>query len=96
MGYRRSPAFLRSFNYTPVHLNVCLVFYLARLYVYVSSKVRSFMAAVTPFFMRCPSWRLCCTSCTPSTSMPLRLSWGGASCYTVPLGSLDSSASTVI
>ncbi|KAG5480651.1 hypothetical protein CUR178_05785 [Leishmania enriettii] len=56
MGYRHSPAFLRSFNYTLAHLNVCLVFYLARLYVYIvvpssllsaeSAKVRSFTAAL--------------------------------------------------
>ncbi|CAG9573086.1 hypothetical protein LMJF_20_0150 [Leishmania major strain Friedlin] len=35
MGYRHSPAFLHGFNYTIAYLNVCLVFYLARLYVYV-------------------------------------------------------------
>ncbi|GET88072.1 hypothetical protein, unknown function [Leishmania tarentolae] len=35
MGYHHSPAFLHSFNYTIAYLNVCLVFYLARLYVYV-------------------------------------------------------------
>ncbi|CAG9573889.1 hypothetical protein LMJF_22_0220 [Leishmania major strain Friedlin] len=35
MGYRHSPAFLHGFNYTIAYLNVCLVFYLARLYIYV-------------------------------------------------------------
>lgn len=35
MGYRHSPTFLHCFNYTVAFLNVCLVFYLARLYVYV-------------------------------------------------------------
>ncbi|TPP54135.1 hypothetical protein CGC20_16735 [Leishmania donovani] len=35
MGYRHSPAFLHGFNYAIAYLNVCLVFYLARLYVYM-------------------------------------------------------------
>ncbi|KAK7202215.1 hypothetical protein NESM_000291800 [Novymonas esmeraldas] len=35
MGYRHSPAFLHLFNYAVAYLNVVLVFYLARLYVYV-------------------------------------------------------------
>ncbi|KAG5479557.1 hypothetical protein CUR178_03318 [Leishmania enriettii] len=55
MGYRHSPAFLRSFNYTPVYLNVCLVFYLARLYVSAeSAKVRSFRAALTSLLHAAP------------------------------------------
>jgi tetratricopeptide (TPR) repeat protein len=36
MGYRHSPVFLHCFNYLVAFLNVCLVFYLARLYVYVA------------------------------------------------------------
>ncbi|KAG5479939.1 hypothetical protein LSCM1_06357 [Leishmania martiniquensis] len=36
MGYRHIPAFLHSFNYTVAYLNVCLVFYLARVYVHVA------------------------------------------------------------
>ncbi|CBZ26988.1 hypothetical protein, unknown function [Leishmania mexicana MHOM/GT/2001/U1103] len=57
MGYHHSPAFLHSFNYTIAYLNVCLVFYLARLYVYVvvpgavlaveNAKALSFTAVLT-------------------------------------------------
>lgn len=35
MGYRHSPTFLHGFNYLVAFFNVCLVFYLARLYVYI-------------------------------------------------------------
>ncbi|KPI85624.1 hypothetical protein ABL78_5305 [Leptomonas seymouri] len=35
MGYRHSPVFLHCFNYIVGFLNACLVFYLARLYIYV-------------------------------------------------------------
>ncbi|SYZ65460.1 Domain_of_uncharacterised_function_(DUF1736) [Leishmania braziliensis MHOM/BR/75/M2904] len=57
MGYRHSPAFLHGLNYTVAYLNVCLVFYLARLYVYVvvpravlsveNAKAQSCMAVLT-------------------------------------------------
>ncbi|KAG5504905.1 hypothetical protein JKF63_04351 [Porcisia hertigi] len=36
MGYHHDTAFLHGFNYVLAYLNVCLVFYLARLYVYVA------------------------------------------------------------
>ncbi|GET88490.1 hypothetical protein, unknown function [Leishmania tarentolae] len=37
MGYHHSPAFLRSFNYIIAYFNTCLLFYLARLYVYIAA-----------------------------------------------------------
>ncbi|KAG5506383.1 hypothetical protein JKF63_05886 [Porcisia hertigi] len=42
MGYRHSPVFLHSVNYVLAYLNVCLVFYLARLYVYVAAPRSTF------------------------------------------------------
>ncbi|KPA75414.1 hypothetical protein ABB37_08684 [Leptomonas pyrrhocoris] len=57
MGYRHSPAFLHCFNYVVAFMNVCLVYYLARLYVYVivppralsleKANVQSFTAVLT-------------------------------------------------
>lgn len=52
MGYRHSPTFLHSFNYVVAFMNVCLVFYLARLYVYVlvPASLLSLEKANTPSF----------------------------------------------